>query len=129
VNACTNANPERDENASEADQAKGKAARFQAHVPQCCHEGVDGEKLMRRAISLSLKIGEETHKGDQGDTKFTNLLDDALRCAIVPRRHDTVVSPLDIEDAAHSLQKIEHEKGELSSKKSMSRGKRAAGEL
>lgn len=58
-------------------------------------------------------IGEETHECNQGDSKFTNLLDDALRCAIVPRRHDPVVSPPDIEDTTHALHEIEHEKGEL----------------
>ena len=56
----------------------------------------------------------ETHEGDKGDTNFTNLLDDALCRAIVPCRDDPVVSPPDIEDTTHGLQKIEHEEGELS---------------
>jgi hypothetical protein len=67
-------------------------------------------------VSESETIEEGTHKGDQGDTKFTSLLGDTLRCAIVPCRHDPLVSPLDIEDATHALQKIEYEKGELLSK-------------
>jgi hypothetical protein len=54
------------------------------------------------------------HKGDQGDSKFTELLNDALRCTKVPCRHDPNVSPLDIEDSTNGLPKIEHEKGELS---------------
>jgi hypothetical protein len=33
MNACTNANPERDENAGEANQAKGNATRFQTYLP------------------------------------------------------------------------------------------------
>ena len=61
-------------------------------------------------------IGQVTHQGDQGDSNFTNLLDDALHCAIVPFRHDPVVSPPDIENTTHALQEIEHEKGELSRK-------------
>jgi hypothetical protein len=55
-----------------------------------------------------------THEGDQRDTNFTNLLDDALCCAIVACRDDPVVSPPDIKDTADGLQKIEHEEGELS---------------
>jgi hypothetical protein len=56
----------------------------------------------------------ETHEGDQCDSNFTNLLDDALCRAIVPCRDDPVVSPPDIEDTTHGLEKIEHEEGELS---------------
>ncbi len=55
----------------------------------------------------------ETHEGDQRDSNFTNLLDDALCCAIVPCRDDPVVSPPDIEDTTHGLQKFENEEGEL----------------
>ena len=56
----------------------------------------------------------ETHEGDQADSNFTNLLDDALCCAIVPRRDDPVASPPYIEDTTHGLPKIKHEDGELS---------------
>ena len=55
-----------------------------------------------------------THEGDQRDTNFTNLLYDALCCAIVPCRDDPAVSPPDIKDTAYGLQKIEHKEGELS---------------
>ena len=55
----------------------------------------------------------ETHESDQRDSNFTNLLDDALCCAIVPRRDDPVVSPPDVEDAANCLQNVEYEKREL----------------
>jgi hypothetical protein len=41
------------------------------------------------------------------------MLDDILRCAIVPCRHDPLVSPPDIEDTTHALHKIERKKGEL----------------
>jgi hypothetical protein len=118
VNACTDANPECNEEASKADQAKGNPTRFRAS-PQSPHEGVESEKLVKcTSVGLSGRktIGEETHKGDQGNTKFTDLLNDALRCAIVPCRHDLSVGPLDIEDTTHSLPKIEHEKEKLSSK-------------
>jgi hypothetical protein len=47
VNAFANANPEHNEKASEADQAKSNAARLQAYSPQSRYEGVDGEKLVR----------------------------------------------------------------------------------
>ena len=55
----------------------------------------------------------ETHKGDQRDSNFTNLLYDALCHAIVPCRDDPVVSPPDIEDTTHGLQKFEHKEEEL----------------
>ena len=68
--------------------------------------------------------GEETtYEGHQRDSKFTDLLDDALRCAIAPYRHDPVVGPPDIKDTTHGLQKVEREKGELSCKNLMSRAK------
>jgi len=55
----------------------------------------------------------ETHEGDQRDSNFTNLLDDALCYAIVSCRDDPVVSPPDIEDATNGLPKFEQEEGEL----------------
>lgn len=55
-----------------------------------------------------------TYKGDQRNSNFTNLLDDALCRAIVPCCDDPVVSPPDIEDATHGLQKVEREEEKLS---------------
>ena len=55
----------------------------------------------------------ETHEGDQRDSNFTNLLDDALCYAIVPCRDDPVVNPPDIEDTANRLQKVEYERRKL----------------
>ena len=52
----------------------------------------------------------ETHEDDQGDSEFTNLLDNALCCAIWPYRDDPVMSPPDIEDTTNCLQKVEYEK-------------------
>jgi hypothetical protein len=118
VNACTDSNPECNEEASKAHQAKRNPTRLRAS-PQSPHEGVESEELVRCAslgLSGQKTIGEETHKGDQGNTKFTDLLNGALRCAIVPCRHDPLVCPLDIEDTTHGLQKIEHEKEKLSKK-------------
>ena len=57
--------------------------------------------------------GKKTNEGDQGNSKFTNLLDDALCRAIWSSRDDAVVSPSDIENTTHGLQKVECEKGEL----------------
>jgi hypothetical protein len=45
VNARTDDNPEHNENASEADQAKGNATRFDANLPHSRYEGVDSKKL------------------------------------------------------------------------------------
>jgi hypothetical protein len=64
--------------------------------------------------SHTTTLGVETHEGDQGDSEVTNLFDKALCSAKVPIRDDPVVSPLDIEDAANCLQKVEREKRELS---------------
>ena len=41
----------------------------------------------------------------QGHPRLANLLEDALSCAIVPRRHDPAVSPPNIEDPTHGLQR------------------------
>ena len=102
---CADANPEHNEKAGKADQEKGKTACFQAHFPQRCHEGVDSKKLggCHQRVSNPKTIGEETHECDQGHPKFTDLLDDTLSCAIVPCRHDPIVSPPNIEDTAHGL--------------------------
>jgi hypothetical protein len=58
--ACADANPERNEDTSEADQAKSKATRFQAYFPQSCHKGVDSKKLVM-GTSVSL-----IHKNNRG---------------------------------------------------------------
>jgi hypothetical protein len=65
-------------------------------------------------VSHAKTLGEETHEDDQGHSEFTSLFNNALCCAIVPRRHDPVVSPPDIEDTTNCLQKVECEKRELS---------------
>jgi hypothetical protein len=62
--ACADANPERNENTGEADQAKSNATRFQALFPQSPQQAVDGEKLMR-CTSVSFKL--ENNGG--GDTR------------------------------------------------------------
>ena len=46
VNACTNGDPEHNENASKADQGKGNATRFYADLQHSRYEGVDSEKLV-----------------------------------------------------------------------------------
>jgi hypothetical protein len=46
VNTWVNGNPEYNENASKADQAKGNTARFQANLKHSRYEGVDSEKLV-----------------------------------------------------------------------------------
>ena len=64
-------------------------------------------------VSNAKTLGGETHEGDQGDSRFTNLCDKALCCAIGPCRDDPVVCPPDIEDAANCLQNVEDEKRKL----------------
>jgi len=91
VNARADGNPERNENASKANRANGNATRLQADSPQGRYESVDSKK-----------------DGDQRDSYFTSLLDNALCCAIAPCRDDPVV--------ANCLQKVEYEKRELSCK-------------
>jgi hypothetical protein len=46
VNACADGNPERNENASDADQAKGSATRCQSNLTNSCYKGMDSEKLV-----------------------------------------------------------------------------------
>jgi hypothetical protein len=114
VNACTDGNPERNENANQADQAKGNATRLQANLQHSCYEGVDSEKLVSCISAGSRTQRQETHEGDQADSEFTNLFDEALCHAIGPRRDDPVVSPPNIEDTTNCLQNVEYEKRELS---------------
>jgi hypothetical protein len=104
--ACTDANPKRNVSTSDEDQAKCNATCFQAYFPQSCYKVVNGEKLTKCAsVHFRLKNNKEggTHESDLCDSKSTDLLDDALRCAIVPRLHDPVVSPSNIEDTSHGL--------------------------
>jgi hypothetical protein len=109
VNACADGNPERNENASEADQAKGNPTRFETNLRHSRYEGVKSEKLVSwiSEVSHAKTLGEETHEGDQGDSEITNLFDKTLCCAIGPCRDDPVVSPPDIEDTTACLQKFE----------------------
>jgi hypothetical protein len=48
VNAVADGNPERNENASKANHAKGNATRLKANSPQGRYESVDGKKLAKR---------------------------------------------------------------------------------
>jgi hypothetical protein len=119
VKAWADANPEHNEKAGEADQAKGNTTCFQdAYFPQRRHEGVNSKELAR-CTSERVRpkdSGRETHEGNQGHPKLTRLPDDALSCAIVPRRHDPAVSPPNIEDPTHGLHKVKPEKRKLSCK-------------
>jgi hypothetical protein len=65
-------------------------------------------------VSHAKTLGQETHEGDQGDSEFTDLFNNALRCAIGPCRDDPLVDPPDIEDATSCLHYVECEKRELS---------------
>ena len=62
MNACANANPERNGNADEADQDKGNTTCFQTYFPQSHQQGVDGKNLVR-CSSISLKP-EDNRRGN-----------------------------------------------------------------
>jgi hypothetical protein len=53
VNVRADGNPEHNENASEADQAKGNATRFEANLQHSRYEGVDSEKLVSCILAES----------------------------------------------------------------------------
>jgi len=115
VSASANENPDRNENASEADRDKSKAGPLQPYSPQANHKCVDRKNLVRCA-SISLRpefTGRRDNKNDQGNPEFTNLLDDALCRTIGSGRNDPVVSPPDIEYTTPGLQNIKHEKRKL----------------
>ena len=116
VNAPANSNREHNEKASKANHAKGNATRMQPNLPHGGYECVNGKNLAKCTSVQSERhcYKGKTHEGDKADTSFTNLLDDALCCAIVPCLDDPVVSPPDVEDTTHGLQRLEHEEGELS---------------
>ena len=105
VNAWANGNPECNENASEADQAKGNTTHFQVGWQHSRYEGVESEKLVRyiSAGSHENGTGEVTHECDQCYSEFTNLCDNALGCAIGTCRDNPVVSPPNIEDTTDCL--------------------------
>ena len=65
MNACTDADPERNENPGEEDQAKGNSTRFQTYLPQSRHEGVNGKKLAM-CSSIGLKPEDDTRGDVQG---------------------------------------------------------------
>ena len=56
VSAGTDADPERDEQANDADQAESETACFQSYSPQGPHKRVDGEDLIRcESVGLGCK--------------------------------------------------------------------------
>ena len=77
---------------------------------------MDGEYLVscKSVYRRPTTAGEGTYEGDEGDLKFTDLLDTTLSCAIFSRRDDPVVGPPNIEDTAQGLQHIVHKKRQLS---------------
>ena len=83
---------------------------------------VNSENLVRRASVAQYKghYKKEANQGDRGSSKFTNLLDGALCCAIWTSYDDSIVSPPDIKDATHGLQNVGYEKGGLSFKSNKS---------
>jgi hypothetical protein len=116
LKAITQTNPKCDEKSCESNYAKSKVAGSTSYTPQSYYERVDGENLVS-CTSVFLEanmVREGTYKGDQRDAEFTNLLNNALGCAIRAYCDDPVVGPSNIEDAAHGLQDVVHKKGKLS---------------
>src|SRR6266850_3537586 len=116
VNASTNASGERTIGTYKANQANSQAARFQSYSPQSRHECVDGETLVEMCIIRSWSQGHmenETNQGDHGTSKYTNLTQDCLCCAIWSKGDNPVVSPLGIDHASYSKYNLESEKGRL----------------
>ena len=118
VNANADANPERNENASDTDHETSKAECVKPYTPQSRHECVDRKDLVRyAAISLRPEfIRRWDNKSNQANSKFAYLLDDALCRAIGPGPDDPVVSPPHIEYATQGLYNIKYEKGKLGRK-------------
>jgi hypothetical protein len=53
---------------------------------------------------------EGTYESDQRDPESTDLPNNALCRAIMARRDDPIVGPLNIEDTAHGLHHVVHKK-------------------
>ena len=64
MNDWADGNPERNENASEADKANSNATRFQANWQDGHYEGVDSEKLVS-----CISAGVHTQRHQRGDTR------------------------------------------------------------
>jgi hypothetical protein len=116
VDAIPDTNPERNVKSCESNYAKSKATCSNPNFPQSHYECMDGENLVRCTSTLRdpNTVRGGTHKSDQCDPQFTDLLNNALSCAITAYCDDPVVGPSNIEDTAHGLQNIVHKKGKLS---------------
>ena len=87
--------------------------QLETQLPQRCGQQ-EANKLYMSGVSHIKTIGEETHEDDQGDSEFTNLLENTLCCAVWPCRDNPVVGPPDIKATTNCLQKVEYENRELS---------------
>jgi hypothetical protein len=92
-----------------------------------CERRESSKDVASVALGYKGHYKKETNQGNKGNSEFTNLLDDALCCAIWTSHDDSVVSPPDIEDATHGLQNVEYKKGGLSFKSNKS-GEECEGE-
>jgi hypothetical protein len=113
------ASPERNEDTSDANNAKREATRFDSYSPQGRNERMYCKKLRKCATThsnsrRSWQWGKEAHKSDESRTNFAYLLDDTLGRAIGPRCNLPVSGPSDIENTTHSLDDIKRKKRELS---------------
>ena len=74
---------------------------------------MNGEYLESCASASYRGTLHDTYESGQCNSKFTDLLNGTLCCAIWAGRNDPVMSPSNIEDTADSLQEVVLKKGEL----------------
>jgi hypothetical protein len=80
VNAWADDNPEHNENASEADQAKANATRLETDLQNSRYEGVDGKKL----VSCILARSHTQRPQERRHTRMIRATPSSPICATMP---------------------------------------------
>ena len=90
MNACADGNPECNENADQADQAKGNTTGFDADLQHSCYECVDSKKLVsyKSAGSHTQRQWERRHTRMIRETP-TSPICSTMPCAV---QYDPVVT-------------------------------------
>ena len=116
VNPITNTDPECNEKRCESNYAKSKVTCSNSYFPQSHYECMSGENLVSciSVLQEASMIREGAYESDQCDPQFTDLLNNALGCAIRANCNDPVVNPSNVEDTTQGLQNIIHKKRKLS---------------
>ena len=79
MNACTDGNPERNENADQADQAKGNATGSEANLEHSRYERVDSKKLVRNKSA-----GSHTQRQWERHTRMIRETPTSPICSTMP---------------------------------------------